>query len=76
MSGFFSRTWMRGQFTRMQDVRNPDFTIGIKLNLPPSYALIHRVWLGSIGVLCQLDATVPMRAELEQWVPGFVVADE
>jgi predicted unusual protein kinase regulating ubiquinone biosynthesis (AarF/ABC1/UbiB family) len=72
----FSRTWMRGQFSRMQDMRNPDFTIGIKLNLPPSYALIHRVWLGSIGVLCQLDATVPMRAELEQWVPGFVVADE
>ncbi|MDI1290721.1 MAG: AarF/UbiB family protein, partial [bacterium] len=67
----FSREWMRGQFTRMQDVRNPDFTIGIKLNLPPSYALIHRVWLGSIAVLCQLDATVPMRGELERWVPTF-----
>ena len=65
---------MRGQFARMQDVRNPDFSIGIKLNLPPSYALIHRVWLGSIGVLCQLDATVPMRAELEQWVPTFTVS--
>jgi predicted unusual protein kinase regulating ubiquinone biosynthesis (AarF/ABC1/UbiB family) len=68
----FNREWMRSQFTRMQDVRNPDFTIGLKLNLPPSYALIHRVWLGSIGVLCQLDATVPMRAELEQWVPTFL----
>jgi predicted unusual protein kinase regulating ubiquinone biosynthesis (AarF/ABC1/UbiB family) len=67
----FSRAWLRGQFQRMQDVRNPDFTMGLKLNLPPSYALIHRVWLGSIGVLCQLDATVPMRAELEQWVPTF-----
>ena len=70
----FSREWMRGQFARMQDVRNPDFSIGIKLNLPPSYALIHRVWLGSIGVLCQLDATVPMRAELEQWVPTFTAS--
>lgn len=67
----FSREWMRGQFTRMQDIRNPDFSIGIKLNLPPSYALIHRVWLGSIAVLCQLDATVPMRGELERWVPTF-----
>ena len=67
----FSREWMRGQFGRMNDMRNPDFTIGLKLNLPPSYALIHRVWLGSIGVLCQLDATVPMRAELERWVPTF-----
>jgi predicted unusual protein kinase regulating ubiquinone biosynthesis (AarF/ABC1/UbiB family) len=71
----FSRDWMRGQFTRMNDIRNPDFNIGFKLNLPPSYALIHRVWLGSIGVLCQLDATVPMRAELEQWVPTFSAAE-
>jgi len=67
----FNRAWMREQFGRMNDVRNPDFTIGLKLNLPPSYALIHRVWLGSIGVLCQLDATVPMRAELERFVPTF-----
>ena len=55
----FSRAWMRGQFTRMNDIKNPDFTIAFKLNLPPTYALIHRVWLGGIGVLCQLDATVP-----------------
>jgi predicted unusual protein kinase regulating ubiquinone biosynthesis (AarF/ABC1/UbiB family) len=68
----FSRDWMRGQFTRLNDIRNPDFTVGLKLNLPPSYALIHRVWLGTIGVLCQLGATVPMRAELERWAPGFV----
>jgi len=67
----FSRDWMRGQFARMNDVRNPDFTIALKLNLPPSYALIHRVWLGCIAVLCQLDATVPMRDELRSWAPGF-----
>jgi predicted unusual protein kinase regulating ubiquinone biosynthesis (AarF/ABC1/UbiB family) len=68
----FDRPWMRDQFGRLNDVRRPDFTIGLKLNLPPSYMLIHRVWLGSIGVLCQLDATVPMRGELERWVPEFV----
>ena len=67
----FSREWMRTQFARINDVRNPDFTIGLKLNLPPSYALIHRVWLGTISVLCQLGATVPMRSELERWAPGF-----
>lgn len=67
----FSRDWMRGQFTRINDIRNPDFAIGMKINLPPSYALIHRVWLGSIGVLCQLGATVPVRSVLEEWVPGF-----
>lgn len=67
----FSREWMREQFTRINDVRNPDFTVGLKINLPPSYALIHRVWLGSIGVLCQLGATVPVRDVLEQWVPSY-----
>jgi len=67
----FSRDWMRAQFARINDVRNPEFTIGLKLNLPPSYALIHRVWLGTISVLCQLGATVPMRSELERWAPGF-----
>ena len=70
----FSRDWMREQFTRMNDMRNPDFAVGLKLNLPPSYALIHRVWLGCIGVLCQLGATVPMRAELTRWVPDFTTA--
>lgn len=70
----FSRDWMRGQFARLNDVRNPDFTIGLKLNLPPSYALIHRVWLGCIAVLCQLDATVPMQGELREWAPGFIEA--
>lgn len=67
----YSREWLRGQFTRLNDPRNPDFAIGLKINLPPSYLLIHRVWLGGIGVLCQLGAQVPVRAELERWVPGF-----
>ncbi len=67
----FSRAWLRGQFARLNDPRNPDFAIGLKINLPPEYLLIHRVWLGAIGVLCQLGAEVPMRAELETWVPGF-----
>lgn len=72
----FSREWMRGQFSRINDVRNPDFAIGMKINLPPSYALIHRVWLGSIGVLCQLGATVPVRSVLDEWVPGFTVTHD
>jgi hypothetical protein len=46
----------------------------LRLNLPPSYLLIHRVWLGSIGVLCQLEAELPFRAMLEQALPGFAEA--
>lgn len=71
----FTRAWMRSQFMRMNDVKNPDFNIAFKLNLPPSYALIHRVWLGCVGVLCQLDANVPMRGELDRWVPTFAQSD-
>jgi hypothetical protein len=41
------------------------------LNLPPEYLLLHRVALGSIGVLCQLGATVPYRRFAEEWQPGF-----
>jgi predicted unusual protein kinase regulating ubiquinone biosynthesis (AarF/ABC1/UbiB family) len=67
----FNRDWMRGHFTRLSDPRNPDFAAGFKLNLPPQYMLIHRVWLGGIGVLSQMDATVPMRGELERWLPSF-----
>ena len=64
--------WMRSHFTRLSDPRNPDFQHGFKFNLPPQYMLIHRTWLGGIGVLSQMDANVPMRGELERWLPTFV----
>ena len=67
----FTRDWMRSHFTRLSDPRNPDVQQSFKLNLPPQYMLIHRVWLGGIGVLSQMDATVPMRGELERWLPAF-----
>ena len=40
-------------------------------HLPPAYLLIHRVTIGSIGVLCQLDAAGNFRGVLEEWLPGF-----
>ncbi len=69
----FTREWMRAQFTRINDPRRPGYTLGLKLNLPPSYLLIHRVWLGGVGVLCQLDARVAVRDEMRKWLPGFDV---
>ena len=57
----FDRDWMRGQFTRINDPRQENWSVGLKLNLPPDYLLVHRVWLGGLGVLCQLGAEVPMR---------------
>ena len=67
----FSRAWMREQFQRVQDPRQPGSTLALRLNLPPSYLLIHRVWVGSIGVLCQLESELPFRAMLEEALPGF-----
>ncbi len=68
----FTRGWMRAQAARIADPRSPAHQLGKQLNLPPSYLLIHRVTLSTIGVLCQLNATVRLRAELEEWLPGFV----
>ncbi|THA24620.1 AarF/ABC1/UbiB kinase family protein [Streptomyces sp. RKND-216] len=67
----FSRGWMREQAARIADPRSPAHQLGKQLNLPPSYLLIHRVTLSTIGVLCQLGATVALRDEMADWVPGF-----
>lgn len=67
----FTRAWMQSQAERVGDFSGPDFRTGRALNLPPSYLLIHRVSTGTFGVLCQLDATVPLRGITERWQPGF-----
>lgn len=65
----FERAWLRAEALRLADLRKA--TTGMKLNLPPSYLLIHRVTLGVMGVLCQLGSTAPFRAECERLLPGF-----
>jgi predicted unusual protein kinase regulating ubiquinone biosynthesis (AarF/ABC1/UbiB family) len=71
----FTRGWIRSQAARIADIRSPAYQLGKQLNLPPAYLLIHRVTLSTIGVLCQLGATVRLREELEEWLPGFVEDD-
>jgi predicted unusual protein kinase regulating ubiquinone biosynthesis (AarF/ABC1/UbiB family) len=66
----FSRAWLRSQAARISDPRSAHYYTGLQLNLPPKYLLIHRVWLGAIGVLCQLEARGPWRDELATWLPG------
>ncbi|MFD7433521.1 ABC1 kinase family protein [Streptomyces sp. NPDC059861] len=72
----FTRGWMRSQAARVADIRSPAYQLGKQLNLPPAYLLIHRVTLSTIGVLCQLNATVRLREELEEWLPGFVLEED
>lgn len=67
----FSRSWLRSVSGTIQDPRREEFLVGLRFNLPPEFLLIHRVWIGSIGVLCQIGGTVPMRDLVFAHVPGI-----
>ena len=67
----FSREWLRGEFGRVNDPRDPDFAVALQLTMPAEHLFTHRVWLSMVGVLCSLDATVPVRPVLRRWLPGF-----
>jgi predicted unusual protein kinase regulating ubiquinone biosynthesis (AarF/ABC1/UbiB family) len=66
----FSRAWLRGEAARLGP-RSPAYQLGRQLNLPPAYLLVQRVTLGSIGVLCQLEARAGYRRIVVDWLPGF-----
>lgn len=66
----FSRPWLRDVFAHINDPRRPNYAVGMKLNLPPEYLLIHRVWLGGIGVLCQINGQVRARKTVAVHLPG------
>jgi predicted unusual protein kinase regulating ubiquinone biosynthesis (AarF/ABC1/UbiB family) len=68
----FSRQWLRAEASRVTDMRS--VAVGRRLNLPPTYILIHRVSTAGIGVLCQLECEGGFRAEVIRWMPGY--ADE
>ena len=65
----FTRRWLQRQAERIGDLRSPHFHTGRELNLPPQYLLVHRVTMGTLGVLCQLDANVPLRGIVQHWQP-------
>lgn len=67
----FSREWIRTQTVRVTTPSADGLGTAFKINLPPEYMLIHRVWLGGIGVLCQLGATAPFGRILRESLPGF-----
>lgn len=69
-----SREWLQELFAKTADPRNPDWSVAFKINLPPEYLMIHRTWMGSLGILCQLGSEFSVADEFDQWVPGFVKA--
>jgi predicted unusual protein kinase regulating ubiquinone biosynthesis (AarF/ABC1/UbiB family) len=66
----FNRDWMRDQFQRVKDP-SASGGVAMKLNLPPSYLLIHRVWTGGLAVLSQLNARAAFAEVLEEFLPGY-----
>ena len=68
----FTREWMRDEAARVTN--RSASNISRKLNVPPSYVLIHRVSTSGIGVLCQLECEGEFRAEVIRWVPGYASA--
>ena len=66
----FTREWLRRVSTQMSDVTKPDWLLATRINLPPAYLLIQRVWLGGLGVLAQLEASVPAREIILEAFPG------
>jgi predicted unusual protein kinase regulating ubiquinone biosynthesis (AarF/ABC1/UbiB family) len=65
----FTREWLREEASRVTDMRSAAITR--RLNMPPSYILIHRVSTAGIGVLCQLECEGHFRAEVIKWMPGY-----
>jgi len=72
----FNRRWLQRQAERVGDLRRPEFRTGRELNLPPQYLLVHRVTMGTLGVLCQLDADVPLRGIVQHWQPWIFDAED
>ncbi len=67
----FNRRWLRRQAARVATPTAENFSNAFKLNLPPDYMLLHRVMVGGIGVLCQLETTMNYRGLLMEHFPGF-----
>lgn len=63
----FTRDWMRQQFTRVMAAKNAP--LARQINLPADYLLIHRVWLGGVAVLSQLDVRADFGSVLDESLP-------
>lgn len=66
----FHRSWMQSEFARIRRASGRG-EIATRINLPPDYLLIHRVWLGGLAVLAQLDVHADFASVLRESLPGF-----
>lgn len=67
----FSTQWIQGQARRIGEV-HLNSKVVTALNLPPSYMMIYRDWLGGVAVLCSLDCRARFRGILDEFLPGWL----
>ncbi|MCU1594513.1 MAG: hypothetical protein JWO12_1905 [Frankiales bacterium] len=67
----FTRSWLRTEAVKLANPRSSTHLAAKHLSLPPEYLMVHRVALGMVGLLCQLEAAVPTRHLEIRWSPGF-----
>jgi predicted unusual protein kinase regulating ubiquinone biosynthesis (AarF/ABC1/UbiB family) len=67
----FTRQWLRSQTLRFSDPRSTLSRTQRKLRVPVHYLLVQRVMAGTTGVLCLLEARVPLRDEAAAWIPDL-----
>ncbi|HEY3603813.1 MAG TPA: AarF/ABC1/UbiB kinase family protein [Sporichthyaceae bacterium] len=70
----FDRAWLQAQTARVSDPRSSAARAQRKLHMPVRQLLVQRVATGTVGVLCSLGATVPVRAEVAAWVTGMAAS--
>lgn len=66
----FTREWMQQQSLRVHHASAPG-GIAAKLNLPPEFLMINRVYLGAVSVLSQLDVRAPFVQVMDEFLPGW-----
>jgi predicted unusual protein kinase regulating ubiquinone biosynthesis (AarF/ABC1/UbiB family) len=66
-----TRAWLQEQTRLASDPFSAAARTRRRLTIPPRHLLLQRVAAGLAGVLCSLDATVAVDAELRRWLPGY-----
>jgi predicted unusual protein kinase regulating ubiquinone biosynthesis (AarF/ABC1/UbiB family) len=67
----FTRGWLRREAVKLANPKSSQHVVAKHLHLPAEYLMVHRVALGMVGLLCQLESTVPLRDMEIRWSPGF-----
>lgn len=71
----YNREWLRMIVERYGDISGDEFTTSRNMTVPPQNVMIHRVLSYSTAMLCQLDASVPYRAIVAEWMPHILSQD-